>query len=221
MQANKKQSRILIISIVIVLLLVLLIFVLYKLNYIPHKTYSNEDFNIAPYKSEIDKDKDGLDDQSDILLSAREYLETKPKYKSKYYASGYPDDEYGVCTDVVAYALLGAGYDLRELVNQDILEHPEEYNIDTADKNIDFRRVVNLKVFFENNAIPLTTDYQDIEAWQAGDIVVWKHHIGIISEHRNRNGVPFVLHHASPYQARYEEDVLSSSGEIIGHYRVS
>lgn len=114
MQANKKQSRILIISIVIVLLLVLLIFVLYKLNYIPHKMYSNEDFNIAPYKSEIDKDKDGLDDQSDILLSAREYLETKPKYKSKYYASGYPDDEYGVCTDVVAYALLGAGYDLRE-----------------------------------------------------------------------------------------------------------
>ena len=50
----------------------------------------------------------------------REYISTKPKYKSKYYDGGYSVDEYGVCTDVVANGLLGAGYDLRELVNNDI-----------------------------------------------------------------------------------------------------
>lgn len=202
-------------------LMLIVLFISYRFNYIPHKMYSAEYFNIQPYKSAIDMDNDGIDDQSDILLSSRKYLERKPKYKSKYYASGYPDDEYGVCTDVVANALLGAGYDLRELVDADIRLHPDMYNIDTIDKNIDFRRVVNLKVYFANNAIPLTTDYNIIDQWHAGDIVIWKNHIGIISNNRNKRGIPFVLHHSSPYQANYEEDILEMWGKIIGHYRIS
>lgn len=197
------------------------LFVLYRFNYISHKMYSSEYFNILQYKSEIDLDNDGIDDQSDILLSARKYLESKPKYKSKYYASGYPDDEYGVCTDVVANALLGAGYDLKELVHTDIIQNPDIYNIDKVDKNIDFRRVVNLKVFFDNNATSLTTDYNKIEQWQAGDIILWKNHVGIISDNRNKKGVPFVLHHSSPFQANYEEDIIMMWGKIIGHYRIS
>ena len=28
-----------------------------------------------------------------------------PKYKSAYYAGGYPDDDYYVCTDLIWYAL--------------------------------------------------------------------------------------------------------------------
>ena len=66
------------------------------------------------------KDKDGIDDQTDILNNARDYIKTKPKYKSKYYTTGYPNDEYGVCTDVVAFALKNAGYDLMNLVNEQI-----------------------------------------------------------------------------------------------------
>ena len=66
-------------------------------------------------------DGDGLDDQSDILQGARDYISTNPVYKSKYYSTGYPDDQYGVCTDVVANAMKSAGYDLVELVNADIL----------------------------------------------------------------------------------------------------
>ena len=58
-----------------------------------------------PYLSQRDSDGDGIDDQTDILESARSYLATRPKYKSKYYAGGYPDDGYGVCTDVVIQAL--------------------------------------------------------------------------------------------------------------------
>ena len=66
-----------------------------------------------------------MDDQLDILNGALAYVSTHPKYKSRYYETGYPDDGYGVCTDVVAYALKNAGYDLQTLVDADIREHPE------------------------------------------------------------------------------------------------
>ncbi len=198
-------------------LLMLIAFVLIIVA--PKKKYSNEDFNIATFVSEKDKDMDGVDDQTDILASAKAYLATNPKYKSEYYAGGYPDDEYGVCTDVVAFALLGAGYDLRELVDVDIRENQEQYNIDVIDKNIDFRRVGNLKTFFDSNAEVLTIDVQDIEQWQGGDIVVFENHIGIVSDARNRHGVPYVFHHESPWQLNYEEDILERR-DVIGHYRI-
>ena len=216
-----KKKIIIFISIGILIFTLLIIYLLYLFNYIPHKMYNNEYFNIKTYTSNIDKDNDGIDDQTDILNSVREYIGTKPKYKSKYYASGYPDDEYGVCTDVVANGLKGAGYDLMELVNEDIINNKGNYNIDTIDKNIDFRRVQNLKVYFENNSISLTTDIYYLEEWQSGDIVIFQNHIGIISNNRNKNGVTFVIHHANPYQRYYEEDILESRNDIVGHYRIS
>lgn len=216
-----KKKIILIICISILILISLIIYALYLFNYIPHKMYDNEYFNIKTYTSNIDKDNDGIDDQTDILNNVREYIATNPKYKSKYYASGYPDDEYGVCTDVVAWGLKGAGYDLMELVNEDIKNNRNNYNIDTIDKNIDFRRVQNLKIYFENNTISLTTDIYDIENWQGGDIVIFQNHIGIVSNKRNKNGVTFVIHHANPYQKYYEEDILELRNDIVGHYRIS
>ena len=200
--------------------IICLLFILYYIEVIPHPKYSNDDFNITTYKSSTDKDNDGIDDQTDILESAKKYLETKPKYKNKYYATGYPNDEYGVCTDVVAFALLNAGYDIQNLLNEDVLENTNEYNIDVVDKNIDFRRVSNLNTYFKRNAISLTTDTKKIEEWQGGDIVVYERHIGIVSDNRNSKGIPFLLHHANPYQIRYEEDVLDHN-KIIGHYRIS
>ena len=200
--------------------IICLFFILYYIEVIPHPKYSNDDFNITTYKSSTDKDNDSIDDQTDILESAKKYLETKPKYKSKYYATGYPNDEYGVCTDVVAFALLNAGYDIQNLLNEDVLENTNEYNIDVVDKNIDFRRVSNLNTYFKRNAISLTTDTKKIEEWQGGDIVVYERHIGIVSDNRNSKGIPFLLHHANRYQIRYEEDVLDHN-KIIGHYRIS
>ena len=67
-----------------------LIYVLYRFNYLPHRKYTNADFGITPYTSAVDKDGDGVDDQTDILQSAWEYLATKPKYKSKYTARAIP-----------------------------------------------------------------------------------------------------------------------------------
>ncbi len=204
-----------------IVIIVLVFYILYSFNYIPHKKYSNDDFNIKTYKSNIDKDGDEVDDQTDILNNVRAYISSNPKYKSNYYANGYPDDEYGVCTDVVAFGLKGAGYDLMQLVNEDIINNRSDYDVEIIDKNIDFRRVVNLKVYFENNAIPLTTDIRKIDEWQGGDIVIFSNHIGIVSDKRNRKGITFVIHHGSPYQRYYEEDILESRKDIVGHYRIS
>ncbi len=207
--------------IILVIFIVIGIDVLYQLNYIPHKKYSNEYFHIDTYKSEVDKDLDGIDDQTDILNNVKEYLKTKPKYKSKYYETGYSTDQYGVCTDVVANGLKNAGYDLMELVYEDIKDNKDLYSISTIDKNIDFRRVRNLIVYFERNAISLTTDIYEIEEWQGGDIVIFQKHIGIVSEHRNKKGISFVYHLANPYQIDYEEDILERHHDIVGHYRIS
>ncbi|MGN1343494.1 MAG: DUF1287 domain-containing protein [Traorella sp.] len=204
-----------------VLILFLCIFVLlYYFNLIPHVSFSNQFFHIETYISKNDQDLDGVDDQSDIFQSALDYVHTRPKYQSKYYGSGYPDDEYGVCSDVVGFALLGAGYDLQELVYEDIIKNPDDYQIDVIDKNIDFRRVSNLLVYFKNHAFSLTTDLSEIEQWHAGDIVIFPSHIGILSNKRNYQGIPFLIHHGHPFQLFYEEDVLEKY-EIIGHYRMS
>lgn len=216
----KKRIFIIVIFIIISVILVAL---LYFFNTIPHKQYSNSDFNIETYISSVDKDNDGIDDQTDILNNVRTYIAKNPKYKSKYYETGYPDDEYGVCTDVVANGLKDAGYDLKELVNEDIINNKEKYNIEVIDKNIDFRRVRNLDVYLKNNSISLTKDLSQIEEWQGGYIIVFKDHIGIISDKRNKKGIPFLIHHANPIQVNYEEDVLELYGQdyIIGHYRIS
>ncbi len=207
---------------IIILLGICFIIGLYYFNVIPHRKYENSDFGIETFKSSMDRDQDSIDDQTDILNSARKYIATKPKYKSRYYEeTGYPTDGYGVCTDVVAFALRDAGYDLRELVNQDIEEHKDYYEIEKADKNIDFRRVRNLRVYLENHAISLTTDLEEIDAWQGGDIVIMKGHIGIVSDKRNKKGIPFLIHHANPFQISYEEDVLGSLYKVLGHYRIS
>ncbi len=208
---------------VIVIIAILGFILLKKINIIPHKQYTNSDFGIETYISSVDKDNDGIDDQTDILNNVRKYIETKPKYESKYYNTGYPNDEHGVCTDVVAFGLKDAGYNLMELVNEDIKNNKEEYNIEVIDKNIDFRRVKNLNIYFKNNNISLTTDLLQIDQWQGGDIIVFKDHIGIISDKRNKKGIPFLIHHANPFQINYEEDVLELYGQdyIIGHYRVS
>ena len=216
----KKKILIIVTNFFIVLIIVVL-YALYRFNYISHKKYTNEDFNIKTYISKTDKDNDGIDDQTDILNNVRNYIKTNPKYKSKYYATGYPNDEYGVCTDVVAFGLKGAGYDLMNLVNEHIKSNRNLYDIDVIDKNIDFRRVQNLKVYLDNNAIVLTNDINKIKEWQGGDIVVFKNHIGIVSDKRNKKGISFIIHHANPYQRYYEEDILEYRNDIIGHYRIS
>lgn len=221
---EKKKKRMLCSSLIVgaVLLCGVLLFLL--MRYQHTSTVRPQDqyvVQVPDFYSTVDADGDGVDDQTDVLNNAQAYVDTHPKYKSRYYQTGYPDDDYGVCTDVVAFALKNAGYDLQALVDVDIREHPQWYDIQQPDANIDFRRVRNLKVFFAHHAVVLTTDVSKIEEWQGGDIVIFKKHIGIVSDRRNRDGVPYVIHHNSPWQSVYEQDILEKRSDIVGHYRIS
>lgn len=194
------------------------------LYYTNKPSYTAEDFGIEVIKSQTDKDSDGIDDYTDILLGAKAEAERKPKYKSAYYAGGYPPDTEGVCTDVIWRALRDAGYSLKDMIDEDISRNVEAYPRvkGKPDPNIDFRRVPNLKVYFERNHITLTNDLSEIAEWQPGDIVIFgTTHVGIISDKRNKNGVPYLIHNGG--QPNREEDILELYNQyepITGHYRL-
>ena len=99
----------------------------------------------------------------------------------------------------LAIMLKNAGYDLMQLVNEDIQNNRADYHIETIDKNIDFRRVRNIKVFLDKYTEKLTLDADDYENWQAGDIVVYENHIAIVSDKRNKSGINYIIHHQSQY----------------------
>ena len=73
------------------------------------------------------------------------------------------------------------------MVDKDITLNKNSYiNIKKPDKNIDFRRVKNLKIFFERYSTILTNNPYEIEKWQPRDIVIYNdNHIAIISDKRN------------------------------------
>lgn len=204
----------------VILLLAVIALCIYEIKYwnlFPSKSYTAEDFGIETIKSKTDKNNNGIDDYTDILLGARAYVETRPVYKSKYYVGGYPPAGEGVCTDVIWEAFKNAGYSLKDLVDDDISNHPECYpGIKVQDKNIDFRRVRNLKIFFERNAESITTNPDEIAQWQPGDIVIFTNHIAIISDKRDKKGRPYIIHNAGC--PNYEEDALTRY-KIAGHYR--
>ena len=219
----KVLKRIFIAIVIIFIILVIafsgiLIFQKYK------KVYSAKNFGIETIISKTDYDNDGIDDYTDILQGARIEAENKPTYKSAYYSGGYPPKSEGVCTDVIWRAMKNAGYSLKDMIDEDIKNNVELYPRVNGqpDSNIDFRRVPNLKVYFDRNAICLTTDISQIEQWQPGDIVTFgTNHIGIISDKRNKKGIPYLIHNAN--QSQREEDTLEMWNffePVSGHYRI-
>ncbi|MCI8352847.1 MAG: DUF1287 domain-containing protein [Clostridia bacterium] len=216
----KKILSIVIILVLIILLTIAIIFLYYKYK----KVYYAEDFGIQRIYSSNDKNGNGIDDYTDILLGARKDAQNKPTYRSTYYKGGYPPDNEGVCTDVIWRAFKNAGYPLKDMIDEDISKNVKDYPAVNGrpDPNIDFRRVRNLKVYFEKICIKLTNDPTDIAEWQAGDIVIFgSSHIGIISDKRNKYGITYLIHNAS--QPEREEDTLifwNNIEPITGHYRL-
>ena len=221
MTAREKKKKLLLLFILafFLLFLAISIYMMNLFNMFPQKYYLAKDFGIETIKSEVDFNKNGTDDYTDILLGARKDAENHPVYNGKYYDEGYPPDNIGVCTDVIWRAFKNAGYSLRDMIDNDIKRRPEEYkNIKTRDKNIDFRRVVNLEIFFDEYALTLTSDISEIEEWQPGDIEIFNNgkHIGIVSDKRNANGEPYIIHNGG--QPNREEDYLKR-GNVYKHYR--
>lgn len=218
-QRNNKRKRLYIIISILILLAFIAIIALKLFNIIPSKTYTAEDLNIKTIKSSVDFNNNGIDDYTDILNGARKDCLNEPKYDGKYWEGGYPPDNIGVCTDVVWRAFKNAGYSMRDMIDKDIQKRPDDYTyVEERDNNIDFRRVRNLRTFFDKYAQPLTLDLSEIEEWQPGDIVIFRDgkHIGIISDKRLKNGKPLLLHNGGQ---PVREEYYFTRDKLTKHYR--
>lgn len=177
-----------------------------------------------PIKSPIDYNNNGIDDYADLVIGARKDAANHPVYDGAYVSenNGYSDSDIGVCTDVIWRAMKEAGYSMRSMLNADIDKHLEDYdNIENKpDPNIDFRRVKTLKPFYDKYLTNLEIKLTDPSQWQPGDIVIFEtstyKHIGILSDKRNRNEYPLVIHNTG--QENREENFITYL-PITGHYR--
>lgn len=167
-----------------------------------------------------------------LVQSAREQIGITTIYDPAYVKLDYPmgdvPQQRGVCTDVVVRAYRnrkdGQNKDLQELVNSDMKkawsQYPKIWGLKTTDKNIDHRRVPNLRVFFKRNGKSL--EVSDIGSdYKAGDLVTWKiggklPHIGIVSNKTTANGTPLIIHNIG--RGTQEENILFDY-PITGHYR--
>ena len=160
-------------------------------NIIPKKYYKAPDFNIKTIYSDIDFDNDNIDDYTDFVLGARKESEN----------------------NIIETTFKNAGYSLRDMINNDIIDNKDKYNVN----EIDFTRISSLVIYFDRYAEKLTLDPKEIKEWQPGDIVVFSNnHIGIISDKRNNKGIPYVIHNNN--QTNIEEDYLTKN-HITNHYR--
>ncbi len=174
-------------------------------------------------KAENEEKSAQLEQGWQIMLASRIYICNKDlRYDDQYYAGGYPPDDIGVCTDVVWKGFRGIGVNLKNLVDKDIAENIEAYSdvISVPDPNIDFRLVPRLEVFFQRNAENLTTDVDNLLAWQPGDIVTFESsHVAIVSSIRNIWGRPYIIQHGKDPAAEEDRIYASDGMEISGHFR--
>lgn len=182
---------------------------------------------VADESSKKDNNKNGVADPIDIVTGARAEVKNKTIYKDAYYVGGYPPEGEGVCTDVVWRGLKAAGINLKDEMDKDIKNNLSSYPRikGKPDTNIDFRRVINQDVFFKRNLESITTevkamDKDNLKQWQPGDIIVFLEgyeHVGIISDKRDYDGVPWVIHNSTPHAK--EAKLTWFSSPIHGHYR--
>lgn len=173
------------------------------------------------------------DIQKKIVFRLVELIEEDIEYGYKAYReTGYPNENVWISTDVISVVLRDVGYDIMELVYEDITAHKEDYPMDKTGrkdpaKNIDFRNVFILDKFFKRNALTLETEFildkedNDIQ-WQAGDIVFFEFENdnlgGFISSRLNEQGAPLIIMISKEFGKISEVDKLLEYN-IVGHYR--
>lgn len=178
------------------------------------------------------------DIQKEIVLKALELLDEDIEYGYEVFPdTGYPSSNVWISTDVISVTLRDCGYDLMDLIHEDMNEHKEDYPMDikgrkTAIKYIDFRDVFFQEQFFKRNALttlPLEYDKENENnnfLWQAGDIVYFQFDEnnpyadlgGFISSHPNEDGVPLVIMISKEFGKVREVDKLLEY-KIVGHFR--
>jgi uncharacterized protein YijF (DUF1287 family) len=165
-----------------------------------------------------------------IVNGAKAEVRRGVLYDARYVAIAYPGgdvpEDRGVCTDVVVRALRSAGYDLQQLIHEDMRKsfrlYPRRYGLSRPDPNIDHRRTPNQITFLRRHGLelPTTTSGAAVATWQPGDIVYWKldsgpGHCGVLSNVRGAHGLPLVIHNLGGAR---QEDCLTA-WKITGHFR--
>lgn len=148
-----------------------------------------------------------------------------PAYARLNYPGGDVPEKRGVCTDVVVRALREAlSQDLQKLVHEDMRanfsKYPTNWDLSRPDRNIDHRRVPNLRTYFKRRGYsrPVTKKAGD---YLPGDLVTCtvppnRPHIMIVSDRKSTEGIPLVIHNIG--RGTREEDSLFTY-PITGHYR--
>lgn len=197
-----------------------------KYKDIPKDPISNKIEVPEEYLS-VDKNNNGIADPIDISNDVKKQFERKIKYVDEYYSGGYPPDDKGVCTDVIWRALRSIDVNLKDLVDNDIAINLNEYYRieEEPDPNIDFRRVPNLKTYFDKNcSIEVSEikldDINNLKEWQPGDIILFLspyEHVGIVTDERDDDGDPYVIHNARPEMTKSKLSWFNV--EEMYHYR--
>jgi len=164
-----------------------------------------------------------------IVAAARDQIGKTVRYDPSYVGLEYPMGDVpidrGVCTDVIIRALRsGIGLDLQQLVHEDMKSafsaYPKIWGLRRPDRNIDHRRVPNLRRFFQRKQWSLPPS-QARGDYLPGDIVTCKvsnrDHIMIVSDRKNDRGTPLAIHNIG--SGAVEDDSLLAFA-ITGHYRI-
>ncbi len=163
-----------------------------------------------------------------LVAMARRQVGQTVTYDSAYTVLPFPNGDVprakGVCTDVVIRAYRDAfGLDLQQLVNDDMRAafgaYPTKWGLKAPDRNIDHRRVPNLRTWFARHHLSLPIP-KDGSGWQPGDIFTsvvagTGTHIGIVSNRAGRLS-PLIIHNIG--SGAREEDALLD-WPITGRYR--
>jgi len=173
--------------------------------------------------------EDNFDYGASIVQAARSQIGKTTIYDPAYVGLKYPGGdvpiERGVCTDVVIRALRqGVGFDLQKLVSEDMRKafnkYPKIWGLKKTDRNIDHRRVPNLRRFFERKGWSLSVSnkkgnylYGDLVSCSVGK----RPHIMIVSDKKAKDGTPFVIHNIG--SGAQEENALFDY-PITGHFRI-
>jgi uncharacterized protein YijF (DUF1287 family) len=162
--------------------------------------------------------------------AAREQVGVTTLYDPAYVKLAYPNGDVpadrGVCTDVVIRAFRRAhGLDLQKRVHEDMKAnfglYPKNWKLKTTDRNIDHRRVPNLRVWFTRQGWSRPVK-QDAAEYLPGDIVTCTvppnlPHVMIVSDRRSDDGSrPLIIHNIGA--GTREEDRLFAF-PLTGHFR--
>jgi uncharacterized protein YijF (DUF1287 family) len=165
-----------------------------------------------------------------LVKAAESQIGVTLTYDAAYRRIAYPGGdvprEIGVCTDVIVRAYRdGLGIDLQKLVHEDMKKafhaYPKLWGLTSTDRNIDHRRVPNLRTFFERRGAAVAASKSGAD-YKPGDIVSQvlpdgRPHIGLVSGQFNVVGNAPLLIHNIGRGTRAEDNLFVL--DITGHYR--